>query len=49
MGDARAEDAGEEDITMGESTAATTTATVRITATSIEPGVETRASAATND
>jgi len=50
MADAREEEAGEEDITMGQSATVTTTtkATVMITATSIEPEVEMGAPAATN-
>jgi hypothetical protein len=48
MADARAEEVGEDDITMGESSVATTTATVTITGTSIEPEVEMGAPAAPN-
>ena len=48
LADARVEVAGEEDITLGESATATTTAMVTITATSIEPAVETGAPAAAN-
>jgi hypothetical protein len=50
MADARVEEAGEEeeDVTMGESAMAMTTAMVTITATSIEPEVETGAPAVAN-
>jgi len=49
MLDTMVEDAGEEDITMGESATATTTAIFTITATSIEPEFESGARAAAKD